>query len=265
VSITKILLKAGAEVDADLDYGRRRKQYPERTGSTTLGLVATSYHPAVAGVQIPLMEILINHGASVDGIQGGWSPLVAALHNGRGDAAEYLAKRGARLNLEGAAGAGRLEGVRRFFKQDGSLKSKATKEQMELGLMWACEYGRTSVVNFLLKMGMDAGARPRGETGLHWAAYSGHSNTVKALLKWKAPVDAKDNHFGGTPLGWALYGWCEPPPEADCHGYYEVVTRLVAAGATVKEEWLADRQRQLPITQKVHADKRMLRALTGKP
>ncbi len=263
VKIAEVLLKAGAEVDADLDYGPMRKRYPERTGSTTLGMVATSCHPAVAGVQIPLLDILLKYGASVDGIPGGWNPLIAALHNGRGEAAAHLAKRGARLDLEGAAGVGRLEAVKSFFNEDGNLKANATKTQMESGLMWACEYGRASVVDFLLEKGVNVGAQPHGETGLHWAAYAGHAHTVKALLKWKAPVDIEDKRFGGTPLGWALYGWCEHPLEAHHGGYYEVVARLVAAGATVEREWLADPDRELPIPQKVRADRRMLAALRG--
>src|ERR1051326_1516598 len=69
VRIAEILLKAGADVDADLDYGSLRKRYPERTGSTTLALAATSCHPANACVQIPLLDILIRHGASVNGIK----------------------------------------------------------------------------------------------------------------------------------------------------------------------------------------------------
>ncbi len=263
VKIAEVLLKAGAEVDADLDYGPMRKRYPERTGSTTLGMVATSCHPAVAGVQIPLLDILLKYGASVDGIPGGWNPLIAALHNGRGEAAAHLAKRGARLDLEGAAGVGRLEAVKSFFNEDGNLKANATKTQMESGLMWACEYGRASVVDFLLEKGVNVGAQPHGETGLHWAAYAGHAHTVKALLKWKAPVDIEDKRFGGTPLGWALYGWCDHPLEAHHGGYYEVVARLVAAGATVEREWLADPDRELPIPQKVRADRRMLAALRG--
>ncbi|HWN93949.1 MAG TPA: ankyrin repeat domain-containing protein [Methylomirabilota bacterium] len=261
--VAEVLLKAGAEVDADLDYGPRRKRYPERSGSTTLGLVATSCHPAVAGVQIPLLDILLKYGASVDGIPGGWNPLIAALHNGRGAAAAYLAKRGARLDLEGAAGVGRLDVVKSFFNKDGSLKANATKAQMEAGLMWACEYGRASVVDFLLKQGVDVGAQPHGETGLHWASYAGHAKVVKAFLKSKAPVDIKDKRFGGTPLGWALYGWCAPPPESSHGDYYEVVARLVAAGATVESEWLAESNRGLPIPQKVRADGRMVAALRG--
>jgi hypothetical protein len=100
VKVGEILLKAGAEVDADLDYGSLRQIYPERTGSAPLGMVATSVHPAAAGVQIKLLKILLKYGASVDGLRRGWNPLIAALHNGRGEAAAFLAKCGARLDLE---------------------------------------------------------------------------------------------------------------------------------------------------------------------
>jgi len=263
VRIAKILLETGAEVDVDLDYGTLRKRYPERTGSTTLGLAATSCHPAIAGVQIPLLEILIRYGACVDGIPGGWNPVIAALHNGRGAAAAYLAKRGARLDLEGAAGVGRLEVVKSFFNRDGSLKSNATEQQRDLGCMWACQYGDASVVDALMEMGVDVSAQPHGETALHWAAYGGHAAVVKILLKHSAPPNAKDRRFNGTTLGWALYGWCDAAPEADRNGYYEVVSRLIAAGATVEPEWLAKSQRGFPIATKVRSDKRMLRALKG--
>jgi ankyrin repeat protein len=234
VKVAEILLRSGAEVDADLDYGAEgRKRYPERLGSTTLGLVATSFHPAVAGVQIALLEKLLEAGAAVHGVPGGWNPVIAALHNGRGDAAEFLARRGARLDLEGAAGTGRLDAVKGFFKKDGNLKANATRRQMELGFMWACEYGRTSVVAFLLQKGMRVSAQPHGETALHWAAYGGHSDIVKLLLKQKAPLDIKDQRYGATPLGWALHGWCYPPPEAKRARHYEVIALLVAGGAKV--------------------------------
>ena len=103
------------------------------------------------------------------------------------------------------------------------------------GFAWACEFGRTSVVDFLLQSDIKVDARLRhdGQTGLHWAAYHAHVDTVKLLLKRKAPVDAKDESYGGTPLGWALYAWGDPPPEAKRVHYYEVVTILVAAGATL--------------------------------
>jgi ankyrin repeat protein len=259
VTVAKVLLRAGAEVDADLDYRSLRKIYPERTGSTTLGMVATSVHPAAAGVQIALLKILLDYGASVDGIPGGWNPLIAALHNGRGMAAEFLAKHGARMDLEGAAGTGQLDRVKRFFKKDGSLKAGATRLQMESGFLWACEYGRTQVVAFLLEKGLRIDAQPHGETGLHWAAYGGHADIVKLLLKRKAPLDIRDKRYGATPLGWALHGWCYPPPEAKHPRHHEIVARLVAAGASV----VSDKNLDGHQVKKLRADARMRAALRG--
>src|SRR5262249_19645786 len=225
VEITKLLLKAGADVNAESDaYGGR---------STTLGLTATSWHPENAGVQLPLMELLIDHGAMIDGPDGG-SAVNGCLHNGRGEAAEFLASRGARLDLEGAAGVGRLDVVQGFFKDDGSLQPPTTPQQTKDGFAWACEFGRTSGVDFLWPKGMEVDAKLRhdGQTGLHWAAYGGHVDTVERLLERGAPVDAKDESYGGTPMGWALYAWGNATErEAERGRYYEVVALLVGAGA----------------------------------
>jgi ankyrin repeat protein len=257
VKVAAILLKAGAEMDTDLDYGSLRGIYPERTGSTPLGMVATSVHPAVAGVQIGLLKMLLKYGASVDGLSGGWNPLIAALHNGRPEAAEFLAKRGARLDLEGAAGTGRLDVVKDFFRKNGRLKANATRAQMESGFIWACEYGRTGVVAFLLEKGMRINARPHGETGLHQAAYGGHAGIVKLLLERRARIDVKDKRYDNTPLGWALHGWLYPPPEAERRNHVKVVKLLVAAGAPVDRQWFENDAEGRRVT----ADRRMRAAL----
>jgi ankyrin repeat protein len=255
VQILKILLRAGADVEAiATSYG----------GSKTLDLVATSFHPAKAGVQIALMETLLAAGAAVEGFPGK-SVVNGCLANGRRDAAEFLAARGATLDLEGAARVGRLDIVKSFFDESGRLKSNATAEQMKAGFMWACEYGRESVVEFLLHRGIEIGAKsgPHGQTGLHWAAHAGHANTVKLLLEWKAPSEARDESFAGTPLDWALHGWGNPPTDAKPENYYDVVALLVAAGAKVDEAWLADPHQEMPLVQKVRADSRMMAALRG--
>jgi ankyrin repeat protein len=252
--ITEILLKAGADVDAVADmYGG---------GSTTLGLVATSIHPKVAGVLHALIDVLLAHGARIDaqGSGHGHALVNGCLANGRDDAAEYLASRGAPLDLEGAAGVGRLDIVKSFFNPDGSLKEGATVAQLKDGFTWACEYGRTDVVEYLLDHGIDVGEllpRPHGQTGLHWAAYGGHLDTVKALLERRAPVDVKDQRFGATPLGWALHAWSEQKKDAAVSdAYYDVVAFLIAAGAPVEAGWLND--------ENARADPRMFAALSGK-
>lgn len=255
LEITKLLLKAGADVNAESDaYGGR---------STTLGLTATSWHPENAGVHLPLMDLLIGHGAIIDGPDGG-SEVNGCLHNGRGEAAEFFASRGARLDLEGAAGVGRLDVVKSYFNDDGSLKPPATQEQMKDGFAWACEFGRTNVVEFLLQKSMDVDAKLRhdGQTGLHWAALGGHVDTVKLLLEHGAPIDIKDESYGGTPLGWALYGW-GAPESVGRSDYYEVVALLAQAGAKLDPEWYEDDVDRRRAAERMRSDPRMLAALRG--
>ena len=227
VEIAAILLDAGAAVDAVADaYGK----------GTPLGLTATSIHPLRAGVLIPLLEFLLTRGASIDGAPGGWNPVNACLANGRKLGAEFLANHGAKLDLEGASGVGRMELVKTFFNEDGSLSPSATKTQLESGFIWACEYGRAEVADFLLQMGVDRNTcRQFKLTGLHWAAASGDINTVKALLRHGALLEAK-NVWGGTPLGSAIWAATESDPndpvwpKAD---WAPIVKLLLEAGANV--------------------------------
>lgn len=234
VAIARMLLDAGAEVNAESDaYGG---------GSTTLGLTATSGHPERAGVQIPLMELLLDRGAAMD--VGKSSDVVVCLRNGRAQAGEFLWGKGARLDLEGAAGVGALDTVKQFFTEDGALQSSATAQQLSSGFSWACEFGRVNVVEFLLGHGMDADARVSadGQTGLHWAALGGHPEIVRMLLARGADVNAVETGYGGTPLGWAVYGYGHSADETDGDRYYAVVGVLVAAGAEIGSLESGDRR-----------------------
>ncbi len=223
VDVAEILLQAGAEVDAAARTGGK---------GTTLGMVATSEHTARAGVQIALLETLLNHGANIEGALGGYQPLTAALANGCPESAEFLAKRGAPLDLEGAAGVGQFDVVKSFFSDDGSLRANAAKAQMEAGFPWACEYGRNDVVEFMLDHGMDLQAGENiDETGLHWAAIGGHVDTIKLLLARGARLEAR-NCYGGTVLGQATWSAMNGDSGID---YVPVIATLLAAGAKVDE------------------------------
>jgi ankyrin repeat protein len=194
VAIAGRLLRNGADVNAIADvYGR----------STTLALVATSVHPERAGVQADLMQLLLDHGATIDTNP---VPLVnICLANGRGRAAEFLAAHGAHLDLEGAAGVGRLDVVESHFNESGALRPSATNTQMERGFLWACEYGRNNVVTFLLQRGASLQSQAKtGQTALHWAVIGGHEDTIKLLLDGGASLEEK-NVYGGTALGQALW------------------------------------------------------------
>jgi hypothetical protein len=220
-------LKAGADVNAEADvYGG---------GATALGLVATSVHPFRAGVQNPLMQILLDHGADIyhETSAGNRQDVVTGcLANGRGEAAVYLADRGAPLSLESAAGVGRLDVVKRFFNADGRLKGKTTKKELQAALKHACAWGRLNVVEFLLDKGVDLSRdRGDGQTPMHCAAIGGQLEIIKFLLKHNAPLEAK-NIYGGTVLGQTLWSAAHG---GDPKVYAEIIRVLIAAGAKVPE------------------------------
>jgi hypothetical protein len=222
VEITELLLKSGAEVDAEADvYGG---------GSTTLGLVATSVHPFRAGVQNPLMQVLLDHGAEIDhktGAGNRQSSVLGALSNGRPEAAAYLAERGARLNLEAAAGLGRLDVVKSFFK---GSKTKRGKKQLQSAFLYAVGRGHKDVVEFLLSKGVDlADGGSDGQTPLHWAVIIGQLEMVKLLLKYKPPLESQ-NIYGGTVLGQTMWSAAHG---GDPKVYAEIIETLIAAGAEV--------------------------------
>jgi ankyrin repeat protein len=240
VAMARMLLDAGAEVNAKSDaYGG---------GSTTLMLTATSVHPERVGVQMALMELLLERGAAIDGRS---SAVNACLRNGRGVAAEFLAGKGARLDLEGAAGVGALDRVKEFFAEDGGLKAPATAQQLADGFCWACEFGRVRVVEFLLQHGVRAGTtlRADGVTPLHWAALGGHVEIVRLLVARGAGVNARETGYDGTPVGWAVSGFGHRDGMPRGERFYEVVEVLVAAGAE--------------IGSLVSHDRRMMAALLG--
>jgi ankyrin repeat protein len=247
VEVARLLLDAGADVDAESDaYGGR---------SRTLMLVATSVHPEAAGVQEALMDLLLARGAAIDGPDGA-STVNACLANGRGAAAVSLAARGAALDIEGAAGVGRLDMVRASY-------ADAPEAKRLDALAWACEYGRGDVVEFLLEQGLpiDAKLRNHRQSPLHWAAYGGHAELVRLLLARGADATLRESSFGGTPLGWALHAW--EGERRRSPSYYDVVALLVRAGATLDPDWQAkdgDRARAYECLQ---ADPRMRAALRG--
>jgi hypothetical protein len=251
--ITEVLLDAGADVDAEADvYG---------SGCTALGLVATSAPPSAAGVQLHVIDVLLDHGAQMDrpGLAGNKTALVhACLANGQPKAAEHLVSRGAALDLAGAAGLGRVDVLRGFFADDGSLKPGVTNAELKDGFALACAYGRGDAVAFLLEHGIHVDTELRGHgdghTGLHVAAFHGHIDTVSVLLEQGASVDPIDKTWGTSPLVWAVTGWSRKTGPAE--RYYDVVARLVAAGARVKADLLD--------WNEAKTDPKMLAALTGK-
>ena len=69
-----------------------------------------------------------------------------------------------------------------------------------------------------------------GQTPLHWAAFHGNAEMVRILLAHEAPLEAEEQQFKGTPLGWTLHG-SQHSWHRDKGDYPRVVEALLAAGA----------------------------------
>jgi ankyrin repeat protein len=213
VPIAELLLNSGADVNAIADlYG----------GSTTLALVATSLHPERAGVQSALLQVLLDHGATIDAPNSRATLVTACLANGRLQAAEFLARQGAKLDLEAATGLGRLEKVKTLFAES-ATNALLANERKERALLWACEYGRNSVVEFLLDRGVNIESQANtGQPPLHWAVIGAHADTITLLLNRGANLEAK-NMYGGTALDQALWSARNGDPAID---YAPIITLL---------------------------------------
>lgn len=217
VEVAKMLLQAGAEVDALADmYGGHH---------TTMSMLVSSGHPARAGVQVALIDTLLDFGAAIDGRGSGeWtSPLMTALAFGYQSAAEALARRGARGdNIAAAAGLGRLADARQ-------LLATASGQDRHRALALAAQHGHVEIVRLLLDAGEDPNRyNPKGNHGhstpLHQAVWSGHDAVVRLLVERGARLDIRDTIYEGTPLGWAEYG-----------GRTEIAEYLGARGAKTEQ------------------------------
>lgn len=231
VRITEMLLEAGAEVDAEANvYGG---------GCTTLGLVATSAHPRAAGVQNPLMQLLLDHGAQMEhpNLAGNAHGAVfACLANGCPEAARYLADRGARLDLVAAAGVGRLDVVEGLF-------DAADKPAREMALRYAAAYDNATVVQFLLDRGLEVDAHTGdGETALFYAILSGHLGVIKLLLERGARPGVR-TQYQSDMVGAAVW---RAGHGGDPDLYVTIIETLVAAGGQVAD-------RHPPVNERVDA------------
>ncbi len=139
-------------------------------------------------------ELLLEHGAAVDGT-GGWSPLEEALYWNNRNVIALLLEHGAKVqNLRTAAGLGRTDLIESYFNPDGTLKPEAGKIDWPFGVrrswpqdqqgivnnafVFACMHGHIDAAKLLLEKGAEINVIPGGfdfaGTGLHYAALNGH-------------------------------------------------------------------------------------------
>jgi Ankyrin repeats (3 copies) len=160
-------------------------------------LVGWSWIAAECGVQIELIDTLIDAGANPDGAPDN------ALVNNHLAAAKHLIQRGAPMTLASALG---LE----YWDKVPALLQSSTDEQRQFSLILSALKGKSRAVKQLVDFGVDINTRcpdlyPHG-TALHHAAVSGSLDAVITLVEGGADLNARDTIWGGTPLDWAKYG-----------------------------------------------------------
>ena len=213
VDVARLLIDRGADVDA-MTLGR--------SAGTTMGLLVTSKQASDANVSGPLMQLLLDRGATLDlGTSdavipewGSLNVLDVALSNYATRAAEKLIELGAKPDICVAAALGRMDLLRGLFDEDGHLrarpwrKGKEMSERDAIGLaaLFAYVNGRTDALDFLLER--DGNWNMTGVnngTLLHRAAWEGNLAMVRRLVSLGADVGNRDNPFTSTPLSWAQH------------------------------------------------------------
>ena len=158
-------------------------------------LVAWSWIAPKFGVQIPLIDVLVDAGAS---------PAVDtdALVNRHRDAAAHLVKRGAPLSLATALCLSRWDDAERFV-------TNATKRDKQVALVLAALNGNAEALARLIRLGVDLNAYSTEiythATSLHHAVCSGSLDAVRTLVEAGADLTIRDTAWHATPLGWAQY------------------------------------------------------------
>jgi peptide-methionine (S)-S-oxide reductase len=182
-TITSELRRAGAgNPQEQLDYA--------------LHLVCWSWIASQCGVQIDLIDVLLDAGASPVGAPDN------ALVNGNRAAAKHLLDRGAPLSLNVAIALGR-------WKDVPDLLQSATGRDRQTALVQAALHGNVDGLKAMLEADVEV-SKPSPDlyahaTPLHHAVWSGSLDAVKVLVDAGADLAAKDTAHEATPLGWAEY------------------------------------------------------------
>ncbi|MFL5810156.1 MAG: ankyrin repeat domain-containing protein [Flavisolibacter sp.] len=179
-----VRLHAADSLQSQLDY--------------TLALVATGRVARESGMQIKLIDLLVDEGAQPGNGHG-------ALAHGNADAARRLIERGGEMTLTTAIGLDKKEDIERFL-------NFATAEEKQIGLIAAAYLKKPGVIRLLIESGVNLNSLIEASSGfhshasaLHQAVYSGLLQSVKLLVENGASLNVEDTVYHGTPLDWARY------------------------------------------------------------
>ena len=165
--VARLLLDAGAEVDVLCG--------PGDSGDTPMLALVTSVHPHYRGVATELIEMFVEAGSKVDGVNGDGAPVRLAFKFGYPESAAALVRLGAEVKTVAmAAGLGQLDLTEEFVEERG-----VSEADLAVAFEDACRFGRTEIAEYLLAHGADVDGQGTWDmTGLMWAASQGHLDTM---------------------------------------------------------------------------------------
>jgi len=171
--VAKVLLEAGADIEAKTSWGATPFEWAATMGSTKVA------------------DQLLERGAK--GLN-----LVSAASLGRLDVVQKFLDSGHRSGM-----CVPKEPDDHWVADSAKMKGDVISH----AFYGACRNGHTAVAALLLDRGADVNAKGVfGGTGLHWAAINGHKETVEFLLAHGADRTIRDAKFHSTPEGWAAEG-----------------------------------------------------------
>jgi peptide-methionine (S)-S-oxide reductase len=188
-----------------------------------LALVASGRIPRECGVQMAMLDLLLQAGASPNAG-------MAALTHGNLEAAGHLVDCGGNLNLALAVCLERTDNIN-------TLAPKATADEKITALAAAAYYGKAQMVKAVLKMTVDLNGFPSALSGfhshatpLHQAVSSQSLACVKLLVEAGAQIHITDRIYNGTPLDWAAYLKGQAGNGATADAFAEIETYLRSVG-----------------------------------
>lgn len=163
----------------------------------TLDLVMTSSPARKAGLQIPLLEVLVDAGARPNpDYMGG------VLAHQETEVVEHLVARGMRLTAPVAAALGRTDALP-------ELLAAATQADIEAALDLAVINRQTESVRMALTAGATVNRRSsqhRHSNPIHQAALNDNTDILDLLADAGADLNVIDDLWDGVPWGWAIHG-----------------------------------------------------------
>jgi peptide-methionine (S)-S-oxide reductase len=198
----------------------------------TLRLVCWSWITRECGVQIALIDVLVDAGASVDGhdLYGSryGTNSDAAIYNRNFAAAERLLEHGATVTLTTALCLGRWVDFER-------LVATASLDEKQDAFVQAAMGGNAEALRRMLALGINPttiSARNQSHgTALHHAVYSASLDAVRVLVEAGADLNRRDTIYDATPLGWAKYCEQQETDAARAKQYSEIAAYLTTNGA----------------------------------